>query len=46
MPQLDALADTNDELFFGHLGAQERQVLMSAMQALVHRHQLKDIPIA
>ena len=46
VPLLAALADANDEHFFGHLGAQERQVLMSAIQALVQHHQLKDIPIA
>lgn len=46
VPVLAALADTNDEHFFGHLGAQERRVLMSAMQALVQHHGLKDIPIA
>lgn len=46
VPLLAALADANDEHFFGHLGAQERRALMSAMQALVQHHQLKDIPIA
>jgi DNA-binding MarR family transcriptional regulator len=44
VPQLAALADANDEHFFGHLGAPERQVLKNAMQALVQHHQLKDIP--
>ena len=46
VPRLAALADANDEHFFGHLGAKERQVLMCAMQDLVQHHQLKDIPIA
>lgn len=46
VPLLATSADANDEHFFGHLGAKERQVLMSAMQALVQRHQLKDIPTA
>jgi DNA-binding MarR family transcriptional regulator len=44
VPQLAALADANDEFFFGHLPAEARQSLMSAMQALVLHHQLKDIP--
>ena len=46
VPQLAALADANDEHFFGHLGATQRRVLMSAMQALVEHHQLKDVPTA
>lgn len=46
VPLLATLADANDAHFFGHLDAQERQALMSAMQALVQRHQLKDIPTA
>jgi DNA-binding MarR family transcriptional regulator len=46
VPVLAALADANDEHFFGHLGAQERQLLMSAMQALVEHHQMKDLPTA
>jgi DNA-binding MarR family transcriptional regulator len=44
VPRLAGLADANDEHFFGHLGAQERQDLMRAMQALVQHHQLSDIP--
>lgn len=46
VPQLAALADANDAHFFGHLSAAERQALARAMQALVQRHQLKDIPTA
>lgn len=46
VPKLAALADANDEHFFSHLRAQERQSLMDAMQALVKHHQLKDIPTA
>jgi len=46
VPRLAALADANDAHFFGHLPARERQSLMSAMQALVQHHQLKDLPIA
>ena len=44
VPQLAAMADANDDHFFGHLDARERQVLMIAMQALVQHHGLKDIP--
>ncbi len=46
VPLLAAMADANDEHFFGHLDAQDRQVLMTAMRALVQHHQLKDIPTA
>lgn len=46
VPQLAALADANDEHFFGHLASGERQTLLDAMQALVQHHQLKDIPTA
>lgn len=46
VPLLATLADANDEHFFGHLDAQARQGLMSAMQSLVKHHQLKDMPIA
>lgn len=44
VPRLAALADANDEHFFGHLPPAERRALMAAMQALVAHHQLKDIP--
>lgn len=44
VPQLAALADTNDAHFFGHLPAAERQALVQAMQALVLHHQLKELP--
>lgn len=44
VPQLAALADANDEHFFGHLPAAERQALAQTLQALVQHHQLKDIP--
>ena len=46
VPKLAALADTNEEHFFGHLPAAERQALTQAMQALVLHHQLKEIPTA
>ena len=44
VPRLAALADANDEHFFGHLPAPERQTLMDTMQALVQHHQLKEVP--
>lgn len=44
VPRLAALADANDDHFFGHLPAVERRALMNAMEALVEHHQLKDIP--
>ena len=46
VPQLAALADTNDDHFFGHLQPKEREALTKAMQALVQHHQLKEIPTA
>jgi DNA-binding MarR family transcriptional regulator len=46
VPLLAALADANDEHFFGHLSAPERRALMSVMQSLVQHHQMKDIPVA
>ncbi|MCW5655264.1 MAG: winged helix-turn-helix transcriptional regulator [Hydrogenophaga sp.] len=46
VPQLAKLADANDEHFFRHLPAAERQALMNAMQALVRHHQLKELPTA
>ena len=44
VPQLAALADANDNHYFGHMAAAERQALMQSMQALVQHHQLKDFP--
>lgn len=46
VPQLAALADTNDDHFFGHLQTEEREALTQAMQALVQHHQLKEKPTA
>ncbi len=44
VPKLAALADANDEHFFGHLAKSERDSLKSLMQALVQHHQLKETP--
>ena len=44
VPELVTLADENEEYFFGHLSKAEKLALLKAMQALVHHHQLKQIP--
>jgi DNA-binding MarR family transcriptional regulator len=44
VPKLARLADDNDQHFFGHLPAGERQALLAAMKTLVEHHQLKQIP--
>ena len=44
VPKLARLADENDQHFFGHLPAAERQALVDAMHSLVQHHQLKQIP--
>lgn len=44
VPRLAALADANEEHFFGHLSGAERAALMAVMQGLVKHHQLKEIP--
>ena len=44
VPRLAAAADANDEHFFGHLPAAERQALQDTLRALVHHHRLKVIP--
>ena len=46
VPTLAALADTNEDHFFGHLKAAERKALMVRMQALVDHHGLKTLPVA
>ena len=40
------MADANNDHFFGRLGPQERRALMTAMQALVQHHGLKDILVS
>ena len=44
VPKLAALADRNDEEFFGHLTATERQAIAEAMRTIVRRHGFKNIP--
>ena len=46
VPKLAALADSNDDHFFRHLPAKERQALTQTMQDLVQHHQLKELPTA
>lgn len=44
VPKLAALADENDDHFFGHLTAAQRQDMQTLMQELVTYHRLKQIP--
>jgi len=46
VPILAALADENDEEFFGGMTLKERAALERALKGLVARHGLKSIPIA
>lgn len=43
---LAALADANEEHFFGHLKAAERQALMAQMQGVVAHHGLRGLPVS
>jgi DNA-binding MarR family transcriptional regulator len=45
VPKLAALADRNDDEFFGHLAPTERARIARAMREIVRRHELKTIPI-
>lgn len=45
VPTLAALADQNDQEFFGHLGARERAELVAALTTIVHRKNLKGVPV-
>lgn len=44
VPELAAKADANDEKFFGHLSAAERQRLARLLQEMVRRHQWQEVP--
>ena len=46
VPKLAALADQNDDHFFGHLSRAQRSALMKTFKNLVAHHQLKEIPVA
>jgi DNA-binding MarR family transcriptional regulator len=45
VPALAALADRNDEEFFGHLGPGRRAALKGLLADIVRRHGLKDVPV-
>jgi DNA-binding MarR family transcriptional regulator len=45
VPRLAALADANDEHFFGELATAEREGLAALLQELVQRHQLREPPL-
>jgi DNA-binding MarR family transcriptional regulator len=44
VPKLAALADRNDEEFFGYLNAAQREGLIAVMREIVRRGALKTIP--
>jgi DNA-binding MarR family transcriptional regulator len=46
VPKLAALADQNDDHFFGHLSRAERNALMKTFKNLVVHHQFKEVPVA
>jgi DNA-binding MarR family transcriptional regulator len=45
VPQLAALADANDEEFFGGLKKQERELLADLLKRIVRDRGLKDVPV-
>jgi DNA-binding MarR family transcriptional regulator len=45
VPTLAALADANDEEFFGHLGGEQKDALMDLLKGIVRRHEMKDVPV-
>lgn len=45
VPELAALADTNDEEFFGHLKADERATIETFLKDIVRRRRITDVPI-
>ncbi len=44
LPQLAALADQNDDEFFGPLSPRERDALLASMKKLVQAHGLQTLP--
>lgn len=46
IPDLSALADTNDAEFFGHLSAEERRRLETTLKDIVERRGLTAIPLS
>jgi len=45
VPSLAALADNNDEEFFGHLSKQSRTELANVMKDIIRRRGIKDVPV-
>jgi len=45
VPTLAALADQNDEDFFGHLSSAERAALIATLKEIVNRRQLQGVPV-
>lgn len=45
LPRLAALADANEQHFFGHLGAAERRALAATLHDLAARHGLQTPPL-
>jgi len=46
VPRLAAIADENDEHFFGHMSQRQRSDLMRLLSGLVAHHQLHELPIS
>lgn len=45
LPRLAALADQNDQQFFGHLAPAQREQLITIMQEIVRLQHLKSVPV-
>lgn len=45
LPELTAIADDNDERFFGVLDADERATLRKLLEKLAGSHQMRNIPV-
>lgn len=45
VPKLAALADENDECFFGHLSDKQRSELIAVMKQIIDTHDLKIVPV-
>lgn len=45
VPKLAALADANEQEFFGHLKAAERKAIENLMRGIVARRDIKNVPV-
>jgi DNA-binding MarR family transcriptional regulator len=45
VPKLGALADKNDEEFFGHMMPEQKELLTDMMKDIVRRRGLKSVPL-